>query len=155
MSMMVSFLVVTRSNITYSRFMEARTDLTLAMKSCRELIQYAITFTRHDRSLRARQWRYELARRTIVLLRIVVSVLEYPTSKIHAWKVPELTNIEKQALLRAVGKSNERTPVVLAMFMRSTIASQVECLEKPMHVNKELRLHHYVSDFDVVSTDNC
>lgn len=147
MSMMVSFLVVTRSNITYSRFMEARTDLATLTKSCRELIQHAITFTRYETSDRAKQWRADLARRTIVLLKTVVSVLEFETRQVHAWKVPELTKDEKIAMLRAVGKSNERSPLVLCMFMRSTISSQGDFLDNPMHVNKELRLYKFVSDF--------
>eukprot|EP00563_Minutocellus_polymorphus_P013220 CAMPEP_0181066304 /NCGR_PEP_ID=MMETSP1070-20121207/25239_1 /TAXON_ID=265543 /ORGANISM="Minutocellus polymorphus, Strain NH13" /LENGTH=542 /DNA_ID=CAMNT_0023146829 /DNA_START=43 /DNA_END=1672 /DNA_ORIENTATION=- len=143
----LSFLVVTRSNIAYARYWEARTELSRAMKSCRELVQHAITFSRYDTSPGAQHWRSDVARRTIVLLRTVVSVLEYQTSGQHAWKIPELTKDEKQALLSAVGKSNERAPMVLAMFLRSTIASHVECLENPFHVNKELRLFKFVSDF--------
>jgi len=147
MSMMVSFLVVTRSNIAYARYWEARTELSKAMKSCRELIQHSITFSRYDLTARAQQWRSDVARRTVVLLRVVVSVLEYQTSGQHAWKIPELTKDEKQALLDSVGRSNERTPMVLIMFLRSTIASHVEYLEKPFHVNKELRLLKFISDF--------
>ena len=143
----LSFLVVTRSNIAYARYWEARTELSRAMKSCRELVQHAITFSRFDTSPSAQQWRSDVARRTIVMLRTVVSVLEYQTSGQHAWKIPELTKDEKQALLSAVGKSNERAPMVLAMFLRSTIASHVECLANPFHVNKELRLYKFVSEF--------
>jgi len=46
-----------------------------------------------------------------------------------------------------VGKSNERVPMVLTVFLRSAIASQREYLEHPMHVNRELRLYQFVSDF--------
>ena len=54
---------------------------------------------------------------------------------------------EKQALILTVGKSNERVPMVLTVFLRSAIASQREYLEHPMHVNRELRLYQFVSDF--------
>jgi len=147
MSMMVSFLTVTRSNIAYSRFMEGRSHLGLALKSCRELIQLGVTFTRYDKSREAREWRKVLSRRTIVLLRTVVAVLEYQTSKMHAWKAPELTMDEKEKLKDAVGESNERAVFVMAMWTRTTISSQRECLVEPMHINKELRLHHFVSEF--------
>jgi len=147
MSLLVSFLVVTRSNIAYSRFMEARNYLNDAMKSCRELVQHVITFTRYDSSEKAKLWRGEVSRRTVVLLRTVVSVLEYQTQGTHAWKVPELTKDEKQALLLTVGKSNERTPIVLTLFLRSAIASQREFLSQPIHVNKELRIYAFVSNF--------
>jgi len=81
MALMVSFLVVTRSNIAYSRFMEARELLNQAMKACRELTQHMITFTRYEHKPRAKQWRAEIARRTVVLLRTVVSVLEVSSLK--------------------------------------------------------------------------
>lgn len=147
MSLMVSFLVVTRSNIAYSRYMEARQDLNLAMKACRELTQHMITFTRYELGADAKKWRSEIARRTVVLLRTAVSVLEYETTGQHAWKIPELNRDEKQALILTVGKSNERVPMVLTVFLRSAIASQREYLEHPMHVNRELRLYQFVSDF--------
>jgi len=146
MSMMVSFLVVTRSSIVYSRFMEAREYLNEAMKACREFSQHAITFTRYETTPRAKLWRAEVLRRTLVLLRTIVSVLEYQTKGQHAWKVPELTQDEKQALLMSVGRSNERSPIVLAVFLRSAIACHQEYLDVPMHCNKELRLFAFVSD---------
>ena len=148
MSMMVSFLMVTRSNIAYARYMEARMDLSNATMACRELISYATTFTRYDKSPRAKKWRIDLARRTIKLLRTMVAVLEFQSCGNHAWKVPVLSREEKLALQTAVGKSNERSPMLLAMFVQSTIASNVEYLKKPLHPNKEMKLYSFVSDFE-------
>eukprot|EP00549_Striatella_unipunctata_P003470 CAMPEP_0118719836 /NCGR_PEP_ID=MMETSP0800-20121206/29744_1 /TAXON_ID=210618 ORGANISM="Striatella unipunctata, Strain CCMP2910" /NCGR_SAMPLE_ID=MMETSP0800 /ASSEMBLY_ACC=CAM_ASM_000638 /LENGTH=98 /DNA_ID=CAMNT_0006627345 /DNA_START=287 /DNA_END=580 /DNA_ORIENTATION=- len=91
MSVLVSFLVVTRSNIAYSRFMQARSELNSAMEACRELVQHAVTFSRYESSAQATQWRAEVARRTVVLLRTSVTVLEYDSKGMDAWKVPELT----------------------------------------------------------------
>lgn len=147
LSMIVAFLIVTRSNITYRRFMESRGNVGNAMRSCRELIQFAVTFTRYNTSSKARKWRFDLARKTIVLLHSVVTALEYESTGTHVWKTPALTQTEKQALRTAVGDNNERSPYILAMFIRSTIASNVEFLETPLHVNKELRLYSFVSDF--------
>lgn len=147
MSMMVSFLMVTRSNIAYSRYMEARTELAHAMAACRELISYATTFTRYDKSEGAKHWRVDLAKRTIKLLCVTVSVLEYQCTGNHAWKVPALSSEEKQALQVAVGTSNERAPMFLGMFLRSTIAANVNYLEEPLHPVRELKLYSLVSDF--------
>jgi len=147
MSMMVSFLTVTRSNIAYSRFMEGRGYLGLASKSCRELIQHAVTFTRYDTSTDACKWRGDLAQRTIILLRAVVSTLKYESSGIHVWKASLLTREEIVALKNAVGESNERALMVLSMWTRTTISSQRELLKEPMHVQKELRLYFFVSEF--------
>lgn len=147
MSMMVSFLMVTRSNIAYARYMEARMDLSNATTACRELISYATTFTRYDKSANAQKWRMDLARRTIKLLRTMVTVLEFQSKGNHAWKVPVLSREEKLALQSAVGKSNERSPMILTMWIQSTIASHVEYLKDPLHPNKELKLYALVSDF--------
>ena len=147
MSMMVSFLMVTRSNIAYSRYMEARLELSNAMNACRELISYATTFTRNDDSQHAKYWRVDLANRTIKLLRTMVSVLEYQSTGNHAWKVPILSREEKKALHFAVQKSNERTPMVLTMFVRTTIAANVEYLDPPLHHVRELKLYSLLSDF--------
>ena len=147
MSLMVSFLMVTRSNIAYSRYMEARRELAHCMTACRELISYATTFTRYDHTELANHWRIDLTKRTIKLLSAMVSVLQYQSSGNHAWKIPALSIHEKKALQAAVGKSNERTPMILAMHLRSTIAANVECLENAIHPNKEMKLYSCVSDF--------
>eukprot|EP00979_Chaetoceros_neogracilis_P003237 scaffold569_cov222-Chaetoceros_neogracile.AAC.3 len=98
MSMIVSFLIVTRSNIAYSRFMESRTYLSTVMRSCLELMQYTVTFTRYDTSEGAKKFRYTVARKTIVLLRSVVSVLQFPSKNELSWTNPILKPEEKQAL---------------------------------------------------------
>lgn len=140
MSMMVSFLMVTRSNIAYSRYMEARQDLSLVMSACSELVAHATVFSRRDKSKGAQEWRIELAMSTVKLLRTVVSVLEYNTTDNHAWKNTALNPIEKNVLKATVKQSNERSPLVLAMFLRTTIASNVDKLQEALHPNKELKL---------------
>jgi len=148
MSMIVSFLVVTRSNITYSRFMESRSYLSTVMRSCRELMQYVVTFTRYDTSDKAKKWRLTMARKTIVLLRSVVSALQFPSKGEHTWKMPLLNEKEREAVKEAVGEyDSHRTPMILAMFLRSSIASNCEFLSPPMNLNRELKLHSFVSDF--------
>jgi len=147
MSAMVSFLVVTRTSIAYTRFTEARDFLDKAMFSTRELIQHIICFTRYDDSGGAKKWRAEIARRSIVLLRTLVCILEYPSKQEQVVKTSELTIDEVQALLMAVGGSNERTPLVLIIFLRTVIMSNGDYLKEPIHVNKELRLLVFVSDF--------
>jgi predicted membrane chloride channel (bestrophin family) len=134
MSMMVSFLIVTRSNIAYKRFMESRSGVTHLLRASRELMQHAVTFTRVDDSDGAQKWRGYLARRTIVLLRTVVEVLEFPSHKNHAWKIYELSQKEKNAILNTVGYDNERAPFILAMFLRSSIASHAQYLEMDLYV---------------------
>lgn len=165
MSVMVSFLVVTRITIAYNRFIEARNFLDKAMISCREFIQHSICFTRYDHSKGAQDWRAELARRSIVLLRTLVCILEYPSkqedvlnaaAKATAHNYDEnsasttdlqFSSDEVHALLISVGGSNERTPMVLTIFLRTVIATHRDYLEKPIDPPKELRLYQLVSEF--------
>ena len=147
LSIMVSFLIITRVHIANQRYMEGRQLLSRIMKSCRELAQHAMTFSRYDQSPKAREWRADLARRTCSLLRTVVVVLEHESSGSHVWMVPELSKDEKQALLHSLGGADERSPLVLAMFLRTSIASHVEQLREPLDVNQELQLLEDTSDF--------
>eukprot|EP00591_Stephanopyxis_turris_P002108 CAMPEP_0195527226 /NCGR_PEP_ID=MMETSP0794_2-20130614/28755_1 /TAXON_ID=515487 /ORGANISM="Stephanopyxis turris, Strain CCMP 815" /LENGTH=420 /DNA_ID=CAMNT_0040658091 /DNA_START=126 /DNA_END=1388 /DNA_ORIENTATION=+ len=147
MGSLVSFLLVSRAKISNARYMESRKLISDIVKSCRELAQHTITFTRYEHSPLAKEWRADVARRTIILLRTVVSVLQYETKGIHAWQVPELTVDEQQALRVALGEANERSPMVLAIFLRTAIAKHVECLEKDLDVNQELKLLECTADF--------
>ena len=147
MSMMVSFLMVTRSNIAYSRYMEARQELTNATTACREIVSHGVTFTRYDETPNAQHWRLSLARTSIKVLRAMVATLEYETTDNHVWKTNIFSADEKQVILKGVGRSNERAPILLSLFLRTNIASNREYLEKQLHPNKELKLYALVSDF--------
>ena len=147
LSIMVSFLVVTRVHIANQRYMESRKLLSDIMKSCRELAQHLVTFTRYEQSLMAKKWRADVARRTCSLLRTVVVVLEHDSYGSHVWQVPELSKDEKQALLHSLGLADERSPLVLAMFLRTSIAAHVENLSTPLDVNQELQLLDDTADF--------
>eukprot|EP00816_Leptocylindrus_hargravesii_P008594 CAMPEP_0196827540 /NCGR_PEP_ID=MMETSP1362-20130617/94213_1 /TAXON_ID=163516 /ORGANISM="Leptocylindrus danicus, Strain CCMP1856" /LENGTH=188 /DNA_ID=CAMNT_0042208181 /DNA_START=504 /DNA_END=1066 /DNA_ORIENTATION=- len=128
MGIMVSFLLVARSNIAISSYSACRALLGDAMRACRELIQHMIAFTRYDAKDSAKEWREDIARRTVAMLRTVVAVLEYDTKGQHTWQIPELTHDEKQAILLSVGDSNERAPMVLVIFLRTSIVTNVERL---------------------------
>ena len=87
MSILVSFLVVTRVTITYNRFMEARQHLQDLFLSVRELIQYTCVLTNQNTSAAAKQWRQDVAYRTIIGLRLAMSAVEFRSTGIHAWDV--------------------------------------------------------------------
>lgn len=77
MSILVSFLIVTRTTITYNRFMEARQHLADLYRSSREIVHYTCVLTNQNMSEEAKEWRREVAYRTIVTLRVAVAALEY------------------------------------------------------------------------------
>ncbi len=150
MSLMVSYLVISRLSNSLNRYMDARMYLSDLMRTSRELIQQTVAFTRYDadensNNTNAMKWRVDVAKRTISLLKAMVNYLRYPSSKKNVWENNGLTDLEKKAVVWAVGSSNERAPFVLNIFLRSVIASHVKKLNKPLEVVQELVLLGFTS----------
>ena len=129
-----------------------------------ELIQYASIFSSVDNNdIAAKEWRNEVAYRTLALLRCSVAVILYPTTKVPSWDVPELNGFEREdvknniflnpATLRYAHKNrseyeeNLRVPIRLAYLLRKSIHSQERRLNKPLHVVRELKLLGAVDGF--------
>jgi len=100
------------------------------------------------------------------LLRVVMAVIDFPTTKIAAWEVPELNGAEREDVERtiflnpelqrlshsdvseqSVWKETMRVPVRLAYALRKTIHSQNQRVSEPAHVALESRLHASVDAF--------
>lgn len=139
---MVSYLIISRSNNSLNRYMNARKYLSELMKNSRELMQFTIAFTRYgeNKGRQGMKWRVDVAKRIVSLLRTITSNLQRASTGKNVWEQDGLTTLEKQAMLLAVGKSNERAPFVLTIFLRSVIASHVNKLPKPLEVPQELQL---------------
>jgi predicted membrane chloride channel (bestrophin family) len=88
MSILVSFLLVTRVTITHQRFMEARGHLEHLFGSARECVQLTCLLTSVGNSHAAAvEWRQEVAYRTIVCLRVVMAALEFRSTGVNTWDV--------------------------------------------------------------------
>lgn len=99
MSILVSFLLVTRVTITYNRFMEARQHLQDMFRSCRELIQYTCVLTNQNTNPVAQQWRQEVAYRTIVTLRLAMAAVEYRSTGVATWDILHRADHHRTPLL--------------------------------------------------------
>lgn len=157
----VSFLVVSRINTALSRYNECRGYLGVMYRECRELLQTAFILTRRDENLsRAdKDWRSELAYRTMVMLRTAVSVVEFQTYKVPAWEVPELSGYELDYCTPAVEwrryaqttrnelTDSHRIPLRLAFLLRETVCSQKSRLSRPLQVPQEIKLLSTVDSF--------
>eukprot|EP00550_Attheya_septentrionalis_P000091 CAMPEP_0198288888 /NCGR_PEP_ID=MMETSP1449-20131203/7257_1 /TAXON_ID=420275 /ORGANISM="Attheya septentrionalis, Strain CCMP2084" /LENGTH=447 /DNA_ID=CAMNT_0043987121 /DNA_START=105 /DNA_END=1445 /DNA_ORIENTATION=+ len=176
MSIMVSFLVVTRNSITYARFMAAGEHLSTSYRTCRELMQHVCVLTMHDTSPGAQKWRQNVAYRTILLLRVTMAAIEFNSTNVDPWDVvPDgslrnedggeededqdvmyfsLVNQENRVTKWAHGQrtlsdENFRAPIVLAYNLRAEIMKQRngKLLANDMHCNEELKLLGFVGDF--------
>ena len=77
MSLLVSFLLVTRATITYNRFMEARQHLSELYQSSREVVQYSCVLTATNTSQEAVKWREDVAYKTLICLRMASAAVEF------------------------------------------------------------------------------
>jgi predicted membrane chloride channel (bestrophin family) len=108
MSILVSFLVVTRTTITYHRFMEARYHLADLYRSSQELVQYTCIFTLADKGDKAKQWRQDVAYRTIILLRMATAATEFRGYGINAWEaLPDEEHVDTPLILPSVSVEQE------------------------------------------------
>ena len=91
LSLLMSFLVVTRVKITYDNYMWNARCLSQAFQAIRDLVQWTCVLTMSDTSAKAKQWRHDVAYAAIVLLRVTVAVLEFRSNPDQVpWQVPEL-----------------------------------------------------------------
>lgn len=161
MALILSFLVVTRCKIAVARYMESMGYLTDCYTSCRDLIHYTCVLTQQDTSEGATVWRHNVAYRTIILLRVTMSAIEYESQKHMPWEIPELSMMDEQDIRRASMSTTPRhynsqqdecfrAPVLLAYALRKEIMEQRTgaFLKEPFrHVNEELKLQDCVTDF--------
>jgi hypothetical protein len=150
MTMFVAFLIVSRVSISLGRYNEARGNLGIMYREAREIIQNTAVFTKEDQSEAAKEWRHELAYRVCILLRLSMAVIDYPTTAIPSWKIPELQGEAKEYILKTLtstdhhtsqtprrwahadrGESEEsmRVPIRMAYLLRTTIYSSRHRLE--------------------------
>lgn len=86
MSLLISFLVVARSQIAFQRFMSFRSHLATTYRTCRELAQLTTVYTFEKQSPEAKAWRQEVCFRTIVLLRVTMDALLWSSTEREQWE---------------------------------------------------------------------
>lgn len=169
LALVVSFLLVSRVNIALNRYNVARDCLGSMYRESRELIQSACVLTHDKQDSSSKQWRFELAYRTLMLLRTTMAVLSYRSNKIPAWDVPELNGDEyddirntilidddnryaktsqyKTSTIQGTWQETMRVPIRMAYLTRKTIHSQEKRLEQPLVFSAENRLFGNVDSF--------
>mmetsp|Transcript_3242 Transcript_3242/g.4551 ORF Transcript_3242/g.4551 Transcript_3242/m.4551 type:complete len:567 (+) Transcript_3242:23-1723(+) len=173
MSVLVAFLVVSRSQITYARFMEARSALSGCFRNSRELIHWMAILTMGEKGDLAKKWRIKVALKTLILLRTTITTHKYKnhtSGDVYDILSEELqmgdeTNDEReetQTHLTYGMQDRFRAPEIAAYALRKAILEQRQpkityshtgerieqpILTKPMHCNEELKLLSFVVEF--------
>lgn len=165
MAIMVSFLIVSRAQTIYSRYMQQRDQLGQLFRASRDLVQHIYVLTAHNKTAKAKDWRNRCVYHIIVLIRVTIGSLAFESSKMNAW------DDEDQGLMEEFGitvnnssyqngyvesfesrrNSNFRAPITLIFQLRKAIMSQRQCIfndkDAPkMNISEELKILQYVSE---------
>lgn len=157
MGLLVSFLVVARSRISYDRFMEIRRHLASAYRSCRELAQFTCVYTFKTQSEAAKKWRQDVAYHTILLLRVTMDALEWSSTERQNWEEDvgkdETSSGDANRLStfhhghRTLVDENFRATIIFSHVLRENIMMHPENLGYTMPVNEYRDLLHFVTSY--------
>ena len=168
MGVMVSFLVVSRTNTAYSRFWEARTIFGAALSDMSELSILAMSFTNADKSENADKWRRLMLDRIVKLIEATIFVLMDPdltnyllhnTSKVicqdnAAVHLPSstVTAMTLHTFSRPTDhfvheKEVNADPMVIVSYLHGAIALQSDLLQDPLIIHKEMRMHQLALNY--------
>jgi len=162
MVILVSFLVVSRVQITYQRFVEARNDLGGCFRSCRELMHDICILTQDSDGVEAKEWRKCMAEKVLNMLRITIGAIEFSSRGVNPWKflpprentyskLVELTNFLRMNARpdRTVQDDALRAPLIYSCIIRSEILApeKSNCLKRKLSGPEELRLLGHVTEF--------
>ncbi len=162
MNLMVAFLIVSRVNISVSRYNEARGNLEVMYREARELMQNACILSNHLTDTTAKEWRLLIAYRCMCLLRLSMAVIDYQETRIPVWEIDELAPEEKKAIkatlfyntdssspnamrwaheVRNEEEENMRVPVRMAYELRKAIHKQRQLFgDKKLETSQENKL---------------
>jgi len=168
MGLLVSFLIVSRSKISYDRFMEMRRHLAVTYRACRELAQYTTVYTFQTQTQDAAWWRQEVCYRAILLLRVTMDALLWSSTERQRWEDEYFKhNKEQDGDDRETSKvsqhfyrmkqlshgrrsyidENFRAPVNFAHILRQVIMEHPYHLGYKMAVNEYRDLLQFVANF--------
>lgn len=162
-SVVVAFLLISRVNMGLARYNAARSHLGVMYREARQLVQYAFVYSANSADEASREWRAEVAYRTMILLRTAMAVIDYTTTGVPAWDVPELRGAEREDVKRTTyldpgcrrwahgdrseGEESMRVPVRISYLLKKTIHSQGTRLANPIIPALENKIMSNVDGF--------
>lgn len=89
-AIVVAFLLVTRLQTMFGRYMENSRSLTMLFKAGSDLMANVCVLTERETGERAKQWRQDVAYSLLILLRVSIAALLFPSdSHENPWTLPE------------------------------------------------------------------
>ena len=160
MSLIIGFLLVQRITTSLSRYDQSREHLENMNKGCRQFVHGVCFYSSSDDTDTGKAWRHDVTYRMLLLLRAAMAMVDYPSSGIPLWEVPELgsgvledvkNNLPPLRWLHEEGRSdfewNMRIPVRMSYLLRKSVRSQEKVLKTPMGVFSEGDLYGSINCF--------
>lgn len=152
--LIISFLLANRIGSALDRYSRYRGFIGTVLQDVRDLVQKAIVFSRRNKNndQAAKEWRSEIAYRSLLMARTTAANTEFPLSQIPAYDVVELGGPELEfcrpdleffhhaEIPHSRGIHSFRVPLKIAQLIRETICSQEERLATPMSTSHEMNL---------------
>jgi len=91
----VSFLLVSRVAIAQRNYMTARRALSDMCREVRHGVQNACVFSYSCTDVPSKEWRHEMAYRSMIFLRTAMAVIDFPSTKLPSWEVSDLEGKER------------------------------------------------------------
>ena len=131
---LVAFLVVQRLRTSYTNFWAARTQFSYMLQNARLVAIDASSFSIHDRSAKATEWRNLVGVHLINYLQSTVEILTEPKNTV------DLVHCRKESL----EISPRDNPMENVTHVQAAISLHKKYLKQPFKVHKELYLNQYL-----------
>lgn len=160
LTLLISFLLVTRVATSLERYNQAREYLRTMNSNCEQLVDTMVVYSNCDTRDEAKEWRNEVAYRTLLLLRTAMSICDYNSSSSGGIKAVDLPEVEGDVLEdlstnlpptrwlhdnRTEYEENLRVPIRISYLLKKSIRSQEQRLHPPIPVIPEGDLHTLAS----------
>jgi len=133
MTLIISYLVVSKVNLAFDRYMQARTAIGNALSALRELNQLAITFTESDRSRIGDKWRSNVKRKIFSLLDCTMHVIR---DEEHA-----------TYLAKATTPSFHEDPMIHMQILRHLLYNDVLQVDTRIELLERAKMIDMLNDF--------
>ena len=165
MGLLVSFLIVSRSKISYDRFMDFRKHLATTYHACREIAQFTTVYSMETQAEEVRKWRQEVCYRTILMLWVTMDALLWSSTERENWENEYFKYNpakDKQGFIsdhffhfrklahgrRSYIDENFRAPITFQHLVRCIIMEHPKYLGYKLAVNEYRDLLNFVTIFN-------
>lgn len=157
LTMLVSFLVVSRATVSSARYNQMRNHLKQIFCMQRQFIHQTTIMSSSNINQSGKEWRHDVSYLSLLHLRSIMAAIDYQCDGIPAWEMPEFdgkiaASLKKELFLEESTRhfahhttvseyeENMRVPIRLALKLRQAVIAQRKSLDHPFVWAEEAQL---------------